>query len=680
MAGGKDQNTQVDEELRELDVDAWAADRQQQQQQQRATAPTSPSTTPIGSFSWPDEPGLVVARCITSVEEGTGTTAALPDEVLATYEEIPPTASDQTVQNNTTPQSELDSTAGTHIRAATIVEAKPVGVCDSVLDVLNNRKGRCCILLLLLFVVGSVAFIAQQQRKQEEKGHLEFIPTSQPSKQTEPSLPEKNENEVQMTAPTAPAPTIQVSPSPVTTFPTIAEEQTPAPTIDPLEQYIAQLLPNITQLEIKNTQSPQSEAFRWIVRDVQSQLPEEEQKNQEQQVDFDYFVEIGSASNATATPTLTNSLASLPYSDMRLVQRFALATLYYATKGIGWKYQRFWLSRVHECQWFSSGDPNAAQSPPPICSSEDEYTRLVLQENRLIGTLPPEIGLLTNLEVLILVGDNFFSNPDYLLHHHLPSELGLLTKLQTLHISKNSISGAIPSEFALMSDLRVLRLFENELTGGIPPEILMSGCQPNDNPCTRNLHEIRLYDNLLSNTIPTEIGLMTSLVVLDLYRNQIQGAIPTEIGKLTRLTLLDIQSNRLRGSIPPEIGLMRNLEFLKLSENNLEGYIPSEMGKLRDLFWLLLKSNRLAGPIPTELGLLHRIRWFLLLDNALTSTIPSELGGLNSVQFLEVYDNLLTGRVPLEICHLQESNFLFFLLRVDCNIDCPCPRCICQWL
>jgi Leucine-rich repeat (LRR) protein len=623
---------------------------------------------------------LVVARCIDSVEEGTGTSTALtlPDEVLATAEEVPPTASDQTVQNSI-PQSELDSTAGTHIRTATIAEAKPVGVCDSVLDVIKNRKGRCCILLLLLFVAGSVTFIAQQQQSQEEKGRVETIPTPQPSQPIEPSLPESNEHEVQIAVPTSPAPTIQASPPPVTNFPTIAKEQTPAPTTDPLEQYIAQLLPNITQLEIQKTQSAQSEAFHWIVRDVQSQLPEKEERSDEQQVDFDYFVEIGSESNATATPTVTNSLASLPYSDMQIVQRFALATLYHATKGIGWKYQRFWLSRVHECQWFSSEDPNAVQSLP-ICNSEGEYTRLVLQENRLIGTLPPEISLLTNLEVLILVGDNFFSNPDYLLQHHLPSELGLLTKMQTLHISKNSISGSIPSEFALMSDLRVLRLFENELTGGIPPEILMSGCQPNGSPCTRNLHEIRLYDNLLSNTIPTEIGLMTSLVVLDLYRNQIQGTIPSEIGKLTRLTLLDIQSNRLRGSIPTEIGLMRNLEFLKLSENNLNGHIPSEMGKLRDLFWLLLKSNRLEGPIPTELGFLHRIRWFLLLDNALTSTIPSELGGLSSVQFLEVYDNLLTGRVPSEICHLQETNILFLLMRVDCNIDCPCPRCICQWL
>jgi hypothetical protein len=41
------------------------------------------------------------------------------------------------------------------------------------------------------------------------------------------------------------------------------------------------------------------------------------------------------------------------YSDDRILQRLALATLYFSTGGDSWNDSSFWLDcEVHECQWF----------------------------------------------------------------------------------------------------------------------------------------------------------------------------------------------------------------------------------------------------------------------------------------------------------------------------------------
>lgn len=37
------------------------------------------------------------------------------------------------------------------------------------------------------------------------------------------------------------------------------------------------------------------------------------------------------------------------------VQRFAMATIYYATKGAGWDMNTDWVTQKHECSWYGVG-------------------------------------------------------------------------------------------------------------------------------------------------------------------------------------------------------------------------------------------------------------------------------------------------------------------------------------
>ena len=52
----------------------------------------------------------------------------------------------------------------------------------------------------------------------------------------------------------------------------------------------------------------------------------------------------------------------------------------------------------------------------------------------------------------------------------VPPELGLLSNLQVLGLSDNALTGKIPQELGSLSNLWLLYLSGNALTGKVPPE------------------------------------------------------------------------------------------------------------------------------------------------------------------------------------------------------------------
>ena len=101
--------------------------------------------------------------------------------------------------------------------------------------------------------------------------------------------------------------------------------------------------------------------------------------------------------------------------------------------------------------------------------------RLYLGHNQLSGSIPPELGNLSELLGMILFV-NRLSGP-------IPPELGNLSRLRILSLSDNQLSGSIPVELGKL-DLSMLTLAGNRLTGCLPylavdpDDVGLQRCEP----------------------------------------------------------------------------------------------------------------------------------------------------------------------------------------------------------
>ncbi|WP_354636243.1 Calx-beta domain-containing protein [Planktothricoides raciborskii] len=287
----------------------------------------------------------------------------------------------------------------------------------------------------------------------------------------------------------------------------------------------------------------------------------------------------------------------------------ALQALYNSTDGANWTNKTGWD--------FSNPSPDASVVDGwwgvYVSTTTGRVTSLVLSDNNLSGTIPPE--------------------------------LGNLSSLQELYLYNNNLSGSIPPELGNLSSLKYLSLYNNNLSGSISPEL----------GNLSSLQELGLFENNLSGSIPPELGNLSSLKYLSLGGNNLSGSIPPELGNLSSLQELWLYDSTLSGSIPPELGNLSSLERLYLSENNLSGSIPPELGNLSSLQKLDLGNNNLSGSIPPELGNLSSLTELYLFINNLSGSIPPELGNLSSLQYLFLDSNSLSGSVPESVSNLLPS-------------------------
>ena len=232
--------------------------------------------------------------------------------------------------------------------------------------------------------------------------------------------------------------------------------------------------------------------------------------------------------------------------------RAALVAFYNATGGANWRNNGNWLSSAPIGEWYGV-----------TTDADGRVTRLFLYNNHLTGSIPGELGGLTNLEDLDLPGNQ--------LTREIPAELGGLSNLTSLDLWQNQLSGEIPAELGGLANLTSLRLGDNQLTGAIPAEL----------GDLANLIELFLWKNQLSREIPAELGNLANLERLNLNINQLTGAIPAEFGGLANLEQLDLHTNQLTGAIPAELGDLTNLTGLFLYGNQLTGCIPEGLRNIQ---------------------------------------------------------------------------------------------------
>jgi hypothetical protein len=213
------------------------------------------------------------------------------------------------------------------------------------------------------------------------------------------------------------------------------------------------------------------------------------------------ITEDDSSCQSTAFQWAT-STAEEPYYQQggteRLARRFALATLFCSTQGPAyWTEKAGWMGdAASECEWDRVECRNNYGQPPDAGQLSNYVAKIVLTANGLVGTIAPELALLTSLRELTLDINE--------LELSIPTQLGALSKLEVLSLRYIHVSGPIPTELGQLSSVK----------------------------------ELYLYGNQLNGTIPTELGSLKSLEYLGVFENELTGIVPSVLCHLgTQLEL-----------------------------------------------------------------------------------------------------------------------------------------------
>ena len=204
------------------------------------------------------------------------------------------------------------------------------------------------------------------------------------------------------------------------------------------------------------------------------------------------------------------------------------------------------IAKDHWKDSISTQNLNEVFSISKALENPESVYKLNLRGKR-VKSIPPEIGKLKNLEVLVISGSTVKS---------ISKEIENCKKLKSI-IANASRLTELPSSLGNLKNLRTLKVD---------------------------------YCNLKS--IPKEIGNIESLWELSIGHNKIEK-LPNELTKLKNLTWLDISNNHF-GEFPNSILQMENLKRFWMFGNNIKK-IPFEINKLKYLDHIRLNKKKVEN-------------------------------------------------------------------------------------
>ncbi|KAL2509786.1 Leucine-rich repeat protein kinase family protein [Forsythia ovata] len=273
------------------------------------------------------------------------------------------------------------------------------------------------------------------------------------------------------------------------------------------------------------------------------------------------------------------------------------------------------IDHMKQLSTWNEGDPCTSNWTGVLCFDVvggDGYLHikeLQLMNMHLSGNLAPELGQLSQLEILNFMWNNLTGT--------LLKEIGNIKSLKLLLLSGNRLTGSLPEEIGNLSEVDRIQIDQNSISGPIPKSIIN----------LKRLKHLHFNNNSLSGQIPVELTNVSTIYHLLFDNNNLTGHLPPELSKLPNLRILQLDNNNFSGSDIP--AFLRR--FRKLSEN---AYLLTSIAEIS-------AGMGSPGSIPVN-KLSDNMTTIDLSNNHLNGSIPESFSHLPKLQ------NLLQGN---PICH-----------------------------
>ena len=271
--------------------------------------------------------------------------------------------------------------------------------------------------------------------------------------------------------------------------------------------------------------------------------------------------------------------------------------------------------------------------------------------NNLDGSLPSELGLLTDLQVLWLLSEENLVGS-------LPATLKNLGQLRIFETQSSNLSGSIPDWIGQWSSIEQLSFTDNLFDGPLPTSLsslaallmfavdrnVMTGDLSALTGST-SLTSLYLEDNYFLDTLDnTFLQNLEKLRVLDISDNNLAGQVPVHLMGLTTLETMDINGNYLT-QFPDSIPVNGTIDFLAVYDNPITGLFPSNtIRNLKALDHLDLTTTEFTGDMPTVLGDMRKLSYLFLADTSFNAgPIPDEYQRLTNLVDLSLKHSGRTG-------------------------------------
>ena len=377
--------------------------------------------------------------------------------------------------------------------------------------------------------------------------------------------------------------------------------------------------------------------------------------------------------------------------EWRIVQRYALACIYYATNGVETQYyiQHYrndendtssvvewefpWADRagtINECNWYGVQ-----------CEIVDDSLTFALGEGQVIaidlstrsgigitGTFPMEVILLKETLEVIALSNNPVSNNGW-------EWLGELTQLQTLRVDNTGFGydQGLPTELGILTNLETLDLSNSWFTGRLNASTVFSNLSK-----LRTLSLEGLENLTHAHTVLDYVPTFRDLRFLTLSHISFQTEISLNLFDLPQLQELSMSHANLTGNLDVLFNYSAsiesfhtNLRVLELSHNpNLGGTLPSVIGQLSQLKTLDLAHCGLTGFIPSELKSVVLLDELRLDHNALNGSFPFHLMSNGLLSTVSLQNNNLTGGLEPMLGKESMDGYFYVLdiLDLDNNV------------